>query len=311
MVLAGITLAVGSVTFAGRPAAAQTPEEEIQAALDDAVAAWNAGDAETFASFFTPEGLEDQFDIEPGGDLGELEVLMEELGPLSITVLDSFITSGNARVEVQIEAGPFSSHEEWKMYFLDGGWKIGTSEPVAPEIPEGVPVVDMFLQEYAFLYNADAIVAADGNVAFRVFNIGEQEHEVILVRNETGKSILEVLETAEESEGPPPGITDVGFGGPIDPGDETALVLDEPLSPGTYSLLCFIPSPDGVPHAFLGMVSEFTVPGVGGAPISPPSTGDAGLLDRGTGTTTWLLLGVALLLVTAGGAGSLAGKKER
>src|SRR5690606_10181660 len=119
---------------------------------------------------------------------------MEELGPLSITVLDSFITSGNARVEVQIEAGPFSSHEEWKMYFLDGGWKIGTSEPVAPEIPEGVPVVDMFLQEYAFLYNADAIVAADGNVAFRVFNIGEQEHEVILVRNETGKSILEVLE---------------------------------------------------------------------------------------------------------------------
>jgi hypothetical protein len=31
------------------------------------------------------------------------------------------------------------------------------------------------------------------------------------------------------------------------------------LEPGDYTLICFFPSPDGTPHAALGMVATFTV----------------------------------------------------
>jgi hypothetical protein len=78
-------------------------------------------------------------------------------------------------------------------------------------------------------------------------------------------------------------------------------------------LICFVEAADGTPHAFLGMISEFSIgqaAGGGSTPITPPSTGDAGLLGTGSGTATWLVLGVAFLLMSAGAAGLVLSRRS-
>jgi plastocyanin len=39
--------------------------------------------------------------------------------------------------------------------------------------------------------------------------------------------------------------------------DEEVVTFD--LQPGTYGLVCFVPSADGTPHAMLGMATQITV----------------------------------------------------
>ena len=45
---------------------------------------------------------------------------------------------------------------------------------------------------------------------------------------------------------------------PVKPGAESEPVTAE-LTAGRYGYVCFIEAPNGKPHAFLGMVGEFTV----------------------------------------------------
>jgi hypothetical protein len=199
MVLAGLALAAGALTFSeGRAQAA--PEDDIAAMLQDLREAWNEGDAATVTSYFTPEGLADQFDVGAGDDAAAIIAeTMEFTGQmLSITVTDLFVTSGNATgiVEGQFDSG-FSFYEEWQFFFLDGGWKIGEAESASRPIPPGVPTVPLALQEYAFVYNKDALNAADGNFAFEVANIGQEEHEVVILSIEASGSLLEILQSGD------------------------------------------------------------------------------------------------------------------
>jgi hypothetical protein len=90
------------------------------------------------------------------------------------------------------------------------------------------------------------------------------------------------------------------------------VVLTEALGPGRYAMVCFIPAPDGVPHALKGMVSEFTVGGTttAGGAIRPPSTGSGGLLPADAGFAS---AGYAFsaALVLAGAAGLIASRRRR
>jgi hypothetical protein len=318
MVVAGLALALGALTLPDSRAQAQTPEDEIQATLQEAMDAWNDEDIETFLTFFTEEGLQEVFDIGDEDPTAFLTADREETGPIaSITASDLSVTSGNASgfVDIQFEAG-FSLFEEWDFVFLDGGWKVNGAEPAFRPIPEGVPAVDMTLQEYAFVYNADAISAADGNFAFDVANVGQEDHEIVLFEITTDAPLSNVLDAIAESgeDEQPEGVGSIEFLGFFESGQEGTAIPPSPLAAGRYGLICFVPSADGTPHAFLGMVSEFTVGGAAPAPdddddddgISPPSTGDAGILDSSSGTLSWLMLGMAITLVLGGTAGLVA-----
>jgi hypothetical protein len=184
-------------------------------------------------------------------------------------------------------------------------WRIsGGFEQLSPMIPAGVTTVPMNLVEYAFVYDRNAVTS--GNFAFQVRNPGVEEHEVVLVRLTSSTPLLELVQAAgPEDAGPPEGIEFLGFGGVFAPGEGGNVVLTQALSAGRYGLVCFIPAPDGVPHALKGMVSEFTV-GTGvttgpGAVITPPATGNAGLIDGAPAAGFGLLIAaVALLVVGAG-----------
>jgi plastocyanin len=73
-------------------------------------------------------------------------------------------------------------------------------------------------------------------------------------------------------------------------------------TPGTYQYLCAL-------HADSGMVGIIKVGAAGSGGITPPNTGDAGLLDKSSGS--WLMLaGVAMLALSFGGGLILAVRKS-
>jgi hypothetical protein len=303
--VAGLALGAGALAFNDAPARA-APEDDIAAMLAEAQAAWNAGDVEGFLSHWTDKGLMEEFEATREELTETLPGDMEELGEItSLTVSELFVTSGNANgiVEAHFESG-FSLYEKWSFLFqLE--WLIDGAEPAQREtLPAGVTPVDLRLQEYAFVYDADAV--RSGNFAFQVSNIGEESHEVVIFEITSGDSLGDVVESiaASGEEETPEGVEFITFGGFFDPGEEGTTLLPEPLDAGSYGLICFVPAPDGTPHAFLGMVSEFTVGtgAGGGGTITPPSTGDGGLVS-GAGTSDRLLLAAAATLTLAGAIG--------
>jgi hypothetical protein len=176
-------------------------------------------------------------------------------------------------------------------FSFDGNWRIDHEEPLAPAIPSGTTTVDMKLQEYAFVYDKAAITS--GNVAFRVQNVGKEAHEVALIKLATSAPLLQVLQDEDFLAE----VEVVGVAGPYDPGTGTNVVFTKPLAAGRYGLVCFIPAPDGTPHAFLGMVSDFNV----GGGITPPSTGDAGLASGPDGAKLYGSLSVAIVAFALAG----------
>jgi hypothetical protein len=110
---------------------------------------------------------------------------------------------------------------------------------------------DVKLMEYEFDF--DEPVTA-GRTSFVATNAGAQAHFMLLVRLADGVTLEDALKS-EEGKGIEAQWSSsiVAAGG----ADEEALTVD--LEPGTYGMACFIPDPDGTPHAMKGMARQFTV----------------------------------------------------
>lgn len=103
-----------------------------------------------------------------------------------------------------------------------------------------------------------------GLVAMELTNVGEEMHEIVLLRKKdgVGKSFDEILEAGEEGAAE---FVDTTFGGFAPPGGETVSLVE--LQPGEYLAFCSVPvglTPDneeasGPPHFTEGMQVEFTV----------------------------------------------------
>ena len=115
-----------------------------------------------------------------------------------------------------------------------------------------------------FAFQSPAELPA-GLTTFRLVNQGPSLHHVQLIRLEEGKT-MDDFAAALKAGGPPPRWM-VMAGGPNPPemGDTASTTLT--LQPGTYAMVCFVPTPDGVPHLAKGMVRPLTVtPAAGSAP---------------------------------------------
>lgn len=111
------------------------------------------------------------------------------------------------------------------------------------------------LSEYQFGF---ATPPTAGKHAIRVVNDGVQPHEAVLMRLASGKTGEDVLKWVGSGyQGPPPAEPVAGVS-PESPGHENIMMVD--LTPGKYTLLCFIPDEkDGAPHAQHGMIHDFSV----------------------------------------------------
>ena len=118
--------------------------------------------------------------------------------------------------------------------------------------PKATPqpgLVQVTMQEYAFIDVPDTIPA--GMTTLRALNKGKEPHHAIVVRFDEGKSLKDLMAT--KPGGPPPAWMHI-LGGPQAGAD---VAID--LAPGSYALLCMIPSADGAPHMAKGMMKAFTV----------------------------------------------------
>ena len=116
----------------------------------------------------------------------------------------------------------------------------------------GSGTVTVQAEEYAFAGVPETVAA--GEVAFELENVGEEQHEFQLARLKTDITVEEALELSDDELGQH--IEQLG-GTFAEPGASAS--FETTLEPGRYAYVCFLPSPDGTPHAALGMHGELTV----------------------------------------------------
>jgi hypothetical protein len=133
----------------------------------------------------------------------------------------------------------------------------GTREAYA-RTPAAAPnLVTVTASEFAFA--APASIPA-GLTTVRVVNRGSEFHHVQLVRLDPGHTVDELMQRATSRQHEPIPAWAHFVGGPNAPapgGGQAEATME--LRAGTYALVCFIPSKDGVPHLMKGMVKPLTV----------------------------------------------------
>lgn len=138
---------------------------------------------------------------------------------------------------------------------------------IAPEAGAEIPDVTVGAADYSF----DAPASIQGGLThITLTNSGAEDHQALFFRLDEGVSLEEFAAAPIETEADAQAYGTVA-GGPIaPPGERFDAVLD--LEPGSYVLICSIPSPDGVPHSDKGMVTTLEVTE---APAEPPAAPQA------------------------------------
>jgi hypothetical protein len=144
----------------------------------------------------------------------------------------------------------------------DNEGRRGTREARAATPAPAANLVTVTAREFAF--GAPATIPA-GLTTVRLVNQGQEMHHVQLVRLDEGHTVAELMEMAKGGDEPMPAwVTFVGGPNVHAPGAHSESTMT--LQAGEYALVCFIPSPDGVPHIAKGMVKPLTVvPAANGA----------------------------------------------
>jgi hypothetical protein len=107
-----------------------------------------------------------------------------------------------------------------------------------------------------FAFQAPSEIPA-GLTRFVLKAQGKHIHHATIARLEDGKTVTDLM-AAFKAPGPPPSwVSFVGGPNVPDPGAEANATVD--LAPGNYALICFVDTPDKVPHFAKGMFHGFTV----------------------------------------------------
>jgi hypothetical protein len=135
----------------------------------------------------------------------------------------------------------------------------GDTDPAA-----GANILTVTARDFAF--DAPGEVPA-GITTIRLVNQGPSLHHVQMLKLEEGKTLKDFL-GALSGEQFPPWASLAGGPNPPEVGSTSATI--QTLEPGTYALICLIPSVDGMPHVVKGMARELKVVGPSQAAGSEP-----------------------------------------
>jgi uncharacterized cupredoxin-like copper-binding protein len=132
------------------------------------------------------------------------------------------------------------------------------------------PVVTVHAKEFAFI--APSRIAA-GTTTFRLVNDGQEVHQISILKLTDGKTLADYT-AAIRANRPTPWA--VGAGGPNAAGPGQTIDATVTLEPGSYVLLCWVPSPGAlVPHMAKGMIQPLTVTAPGAVAPAHASTTSA------------------------------------
>jgi uncharacterized cupredoxin-like copper-binding protein len=253
---------------AAAPAATETAapsgdEADVEAAARAVAEAYNSGDVEAFlatvsddfvTNVFSAFGVSTKDDARRDAASGDFTVGDPPFEDFQISNVK--VSGGSATMDESHREGRTLVSEELSLIKGGESWLLDDIKPLKVEAPEGATQTELGLVDFAF--NLTTLSFPAGDVTFQATNNGQQPHEFFIAKLPEGVSLQQALEADDLAA---LGVEDIGGFQPIDPGEQaTWTFLD--LEPGRYGYVCFVPDandPEGTPHAFKGMVGEFTV----------------------------------------------------
>jgi hypothetical protein len=238
-----------TVAQTGEPADAATAERVIGAA-ENLIACLSTGDYLGFAALSTPNYLLTEFGTSNPYDL---PVFMEGFPPIEGRSVTDAQTNTNGRVSADVTTVIGGTQvDRFRAYFVEEDGTLLLDEEQTLPVEGAEVTVEVTMLDFAFDLSQDT-VPADALVAFTLPNEGQYPHEFAVVRLPEGLTVEQVLADPALQEQ----VQFVG-GAFAEPGEVGYFGL-EGLEPGTYTAVCFVDVPEGIPHVMRGMVTEFTV----------------------------------------------------
>ncbi|MEO8477998.1 MAG: hypothetical protein ABI542_00085 [Gemmatimonadota bacterium] len=149
------------------------------------------------------------------------------------------------------------------------------AEPDVPAPPPEPAELTIHMTDYTF---AAPDTVAPGVTKIRIIDDGKQSHHAILMRIDSGKTMVDYMAAVKEGNYQPAWMTAVGGGGAIMAGGENSTYSD--LTPGLYLVACFLQdTPDAPPHMALGMVKPIVVVGERTIAVMPEADAEIKLVD--------------------------------
>jgi uncharacterized cupredoxin-like copper-binding protein len=238
-----------AAALAGDPADDATAERVI-AAAENLIACLGGGNYLGFAALSTPNYLLTEFGTSNPYDL---PVFMEGFPSIEArAIVDAQIhPDGRLSVDITTVLGG-TQVDRFRAYFVDEDGALVLDEEVSLPIENAAVDVAAAMIDFAFDLSQDTVPAGE-LIAFTLANEGQYPHEFAVVRLPAGVALEDVLsDPALEDQ-----IQFIG-GAFAEPGDTAYLGLQD-LEPGTYTAVCFVDIPDGIPHVMRGMIAEFNV----------------------------------------------------
>jgi hypothetical protein len=132
-----------------------------------------------------------------------------------------------------------------------------TPTKTAAAAPATPNVVTVMATDFAF--EAPAEIPA-GLTQLKLMNHGKEIHHLQLIKFEDGKTLADFTAALKAGPGPAPTwAKEIGGPNPPVPGGESNAT--EILEPGDYAIVCFVDTPDHVPHIMKGMAAPLKVTG--------------------------------------------------
>lgn len=122
-------------------------------------------------------------------------------------------------------------------------------DPSVTELDPAATRVDVVATDFAFAFTPPSA----GRTSFVMTNEGEERHVMFLFKMAEGATIDEILASEGDD-----GVEEEWESDHATAGEEAVLTAD--LTPGTYGMICYIPTVEtGEPHYEVGMQETFTV----------------------------------------------------
>jgi plastocyanin len=156
---------------------------------------------------------------------------------------------------------------------------------------------ELAIEAADYKFGAPSSIAA-GPTHIVVNNVGKEDHQAQVAKINDDKSFEDLTAALGAQDIPAAlGMLDL-VGGPtgVTPGATVATSAN--LEPGQYVFLCFVESPDGVPHLAKGMIAQLEVTGTASSDALPPGDGELALQDFAFVGSTTLTAGQHTLTVT-------------
>jgi hypothetical protein len=234
---------------AGAPVDDATAERVI-AAVENVVTCLGTGDYLGFAALSTTTYLQTEFGTSNPYDL---PVFLEGLPPIELRSASDAQRHDDGRLSADVTTLLGGAQvDRFRAYFVEADSHLLLDEEQPLPIQGADVTIDVRLLDFAFDLSQQS-VPAGALIGFTLSNEGEYPHELAVVRLPEGLSVEQVLADPSLE-------AHVAFlgGAYAEPGGAGYFGL-EGLEPGTYTAVCFVDVPEGVPHVMRGMVAEFTV----------------------------------------------------